>query len=118
MTLLATQQKFSFLIAKLILKAYELGYEITLGQAYRSEEQAKVYAAENKGIANSLHTQRLAIDLNLFRGGKYLAESEDHRTLGMLWKGFGPIYGVDTAWGGDFTKPDGNHYSISWRGLK
>ena len=35
MTLREQQSKFAKMAAELILKAYELGYEVTLGDAYR-----------------------------------------------------------------------------------
>lgn len=65
----AIQQKFAQDAARLILKAAELGYGVTLGDAYRLPEQAKTNAASGSGIAKSLHCERLAIDLNLFKDG-------------------------------------------------
>ena len=35
MTLREKQSKFAKMAAQLILKAYEMGYEVTLGDAYR-----------------------------------------------------------------------------------
>jgi hypothetical protein len=117
MTLLQTQQTFSTLIARLLLLAKEMGYSVTFGQAYRSEAQAAVYAQEKKGIPNSLHTSRLAIDLNLFQEDKYLDKTEDHLPLGEAWEKMGKKIGVETVWGGRFSKPDGNHYSIKFGGV-
>ena len=51
---------------------------------------------------------------NLFKDGKFLTSSEDHRTLGEFWKTLHP----DCCWGGDFSRPDGNHYSMEWQGRK
>ena len=64
MTLGEKQRLFTRLIGKLIEYAYGIGYELTFGDAYRSPEQAKLNAAAGKGIVNSLHCERLAIDLN------------------------------------------------------
>jgi hypothetical protein len=106
---------FTHNIARLILWAYEQGYELTLSEAYRTPEQAELNAKAGKGIANSLHTQRLAIDLNLFRGGRWLQFSEQHRPLGDYWKTLHPL----NRWGGDFRpRPDGNHYSMEHEGVK
>jgi hypothetical protein len=115
MSLSEKQQQFAILVAKLILWADEQGYAVTFGEAYRTPEQAALNAKKGSGIANSLHTQRLAIDLNLFKNGRYLSDSEDHKPLGDYWKSLGP----ECCWGGDF-KPsaDGNHYSISHEGRK
>lgn len=109
------QSRFAKDAARLILRAYELGYEITLGEAWRTPQQAKANAKSGAGIANSLHIERLAIDLNLFRDGKFLTDSAAHRPLGEWWESLGHDY----KWGGRFKdsnghpRPDGNHYSIS-----
>lgn len=103
------QSRFARDAAKLILKAYELGYEVTFGDAYRTPQQAAANAASGSGIVASLHTERLAIDLNLFRDGRYIADGEGHTQLGMWWKSLG----ADYRHGGDFKKRDWNHYSIT-----
>jgi hypothetical protein len=108
MSLLADyQQDFSQLVALLILKAGQLGFGVSLGEAWRSPEEA-----ERKGFANSNHCRRLAIDLHLFRAGKYLARTEDHAELGAWWEAQDPR----CRWGGHFN--DGNHYSFDWRGVR
>lgn len=106
------QSRFARDVAKLITYAYSIGYEITFGEAWRSPEQAKWNAAQGIGTANSLHIDRLAIDLNLFREGRYITDSEGHSLLGAWWKSLGNDY----KWGGDFAKRDFNHYSISHEG--
>lgn len=108
MTLGEKQRLFTRLIAKLIEFAYASGYELTFGDAYRSPEQARLNAQAGKGIVSSLHCERLAIDLNLFQAGQYLTDSAAYAPLGEFWKSLGP----DCAWGGDFSKPDGNHFSL------
>lgn len=112
MTLRAHQSVFTVLVARLILKAEALGYETTFGEAYRSPEEAARLAKAGKGIAKSLHTQRLAIDLNLFKDGKYLSSTEAHRPLGEWWQTLGAAHGVTCRWGGTFPRGDGNHYEI------
>jgi len=89
------QSEFAVMAAKLILHADKLGYEVTLGDAYRDPRAPY-------GSKSSRHKSRLAIDLNLFKGGKYLQDTEDHRPLGEWWESVGGI------WGGRFE--DGNHY--------
>jgi hypothetical protein len=66
MTLREKQYKFSNMVARLLLKAEELGYTVSLGEAYRSREEAARLASLGKGIKTSLHCSRLAVDLNLF----------------------------------------------------
>lgn len=115
MTLREKQSIFVRLAASLILRAYREGYELTFGETYRSPEEAARLAALGKGITKSLHTQRLAIDLNLFKDGKYLAASEAHRPLGEWWEELSTD-DYQCCWGGRFG--DGNHYSVEHAGRK
>lgn len=112
MTLNQKQSLFSVLVAELILFAERKGYKVTFGEAWRPNWVAAMYAKQRRGIKNSLHTFRLAIDLNLFKNGKYLTESEDHRELGEFWESLDPM----CVWGGRFG--DGNHYGFTHNGIK
>jgi len=106
-TLRQKQSRFVVAVARLIQHATALGYELTFGEAWRTAEQAALNAKKGSGISNSLHIDRLAIDLNLFRNGLYLTGTEAHRILGEWWE----AQGTDYCWGGRFG--DGNHYSIT-----
>jgi len=111
MSLRKKQSKFARMVADLILKAYELGYEITLGDAYRDPRlHGDVGVKKGYGHAKSCHKVRLAIDLNLFKDGEYLEGSDAHRPLGEWWESQGG------TWGGRFN--DGNHYSLEHEGMK
>jgi hypothetical protein len=112
MTLGEKQKVFAKMVGQLILKAYDEGYQIALEEAYRPPLTAKQYAIEGRGISNSLHTLKLAIDLSLFRNGKYLTKSEDYLPLGEYWEELGG------TWGGRFSKPDGNHFSLEHEGIR
>lgn len=112
MTLGERQRQFPPMLAKLIQFAYGAGYELTLGEAHRTAEQASWDAQQGKGIARSLHIIRLAIDLNLFKDKVYLVDTEDYRPLGEYWESLGG------SWGGRFKKPDGNHFSLTWQGVR
>ena len=101
------QVKFSKMAAELILYAISLGYQVTMGDAYRDPRlHGKVGEKRGYGAANSYHKRRLALDLNLFRNGKYLTSTADHAPLGTWWEARGG------TWGGRFKTPDGNHYSL------
>ena len=113
MNLADKQRAFSLLVARLILKADELGFQVALGEAYRPPETAKLYEQRGIGISNSLHTMKLAIDIDLFKDGKYLSKSEDHKELGEWWE-LQASEGVFPKWGGRWG--DGNHYSVSHLG--
>jgi hypothetical protein len=101
------QRLLTKLLPRLIDKAYELGYELTLGDGYRDPRVFGAYGEfKGYGKGGSCHKLRLAVDLNLFRDGKYLAATEDHRPLGEFWELLHP----ECRWGGRFY--DGNHYEI------
>jgi hypothetical protein len=136
-TLREKQSLFVELVARLIVHARSLGYELTFGECYRSDEQSEINAlgeagrdavaqvldpgwpqlatallnnGKATGIRTSLHGLRLAIDLNLFRDGYYLSRTPDHAELGAWWEAQHPL----CRWGGRFN--DGNHYSLSHAG--
>ena len=94
------QRLFVSMVADLIQFAYSQGYELTFGDAMATAGHR----------ANSLHYIRLAIDLNLFKDGKYLTTTEAHTPLGEYWESKGG------SWGGRFN--DGNHYSLAHEGKK
>ena len=96
MTLRQKQAKFTESVAHLILFAIKRGYTLTFGDAY-AHEGHKV---------GSFHYKRLAIDLNLFRGERYLTTTKDHEELGMYWESLDS----QCSWGGHWY--DGNHYSF------
>lgn len=113
MTLSEKQQLFTKLIAQLILWADEKGYRLTFGEAYRTPEQAALNAKKGSGIRNSLHTKRLAVDLNLFINGQYQTNSTAYLPLGEYWESIGG------SWGGRFRdRPDGNHFSLEHEGVR
>jgi len=103
MTLGETQRRFTRMVAVLIEWAYENGYELTFGDAYRDPRVSH-------GHQNSLHRMRLAVDLNLFINGEWQQSTEAHTPLGEYWESIGG------TWGGRFN--DGNHYSLAYNGMK
>ncbi len=115
MTLGEQQRLFSKLVGTLITYIYSQGYEISLDWCYRPPDVAAYYASIGKGITSSLHTQHLAIDLNLFKDGAYLSASEDHKPFGDWWTQQHPL----CRWGGNFSGlKDGNHYSMEYGGIQ
>ncbi|AJJ22332.1 M15 family metallopeptidase [Yersinia enterocolitica] len=113
MTLSEKQAVFTLMIAQLINWAGNHNYRLTFGEAWRTPEQAALNAKNGKGIANSLHTQRLAVDFNLFINGQYQTSTEAYKPLGEYWESIGG------SWGGRFkSNPDGNHFSLEHNGVK
>ena len=115
MTLRQLQSEFAALVPRLIDKAIEMGFEVTLGDAFRDERVfGHVGVKLGYGHPRSAHKKRLAIDLNLFKDGMYLGTTEAHRALGEWWERQHPL----ARWGGRFSIPDGNHYSMEHQGIK
>lgn len=135
-TLGEMQRRFPVMLAALIQWAYEKGYQLSFGEAYRTDEQSEINAlgpalrvrladliatqfAElaakirnntGSGIRTSLHGDRLAVDLNLYIDGHYQETTEAYRPLGEKWESLGG------TWGGRFG--DGNHFSLAFDGRK
>lgn len=110
-TLGQKQRRFAKLVARLIDKAHELGFEVTLGDAYRDPRVHGDWGVKKSySAARSVHKRRLAIDLNLFKNGVYLTKTSDHEPLGEWWEQQGG------CWGGRWN--DGNHYSFEYGGCK
>ena len=111
MSLRQKQSKFALMASELIRKAVEMGYEVTLGDAYRDPRlHGSVGIKAGYGHSKSCHKIRLAVDLLLFKDGKYLTKTEDYNPLGEYWKSLGG------SWGGDFA--DGNHFSLMHEGMR
>lgn len=106
MTLSEQQQLFAQQVAQLItFMATQTNYRCTFGEAYRTPEQAALYAKSGKGIVDSLHCQRLAIDLNLFEDGNYLTDYASYEKFGIWWENLDK----QNRWGGYFVSKYGGH---------
>lgn len=135
--LLKAQFRFSEMLPSLLIYAKAQGYQITLGETTRSDEQAELNAmgyegrselanfispkwpllaqkilnnGKANGIRESLHCIKLAVDIGLFKKGVYLTQSSDYELLGVYWESIGG------TWGGRFS--DGNHFSLAFGGKK
>lgn len=107
----AKQRRFTRMIGLLIEYAYSHGYELSFGDAFRDPRlHGAVGEKKGYGHASSVHKVRLAVDFNLFKDGKFLEGTADHKELGEFWEGMGG------TWGGRFN--DGNHYSLEYNGTK
>lgn len=94
------QELFARLYAEHITWLYEQGYKCRLGDVFASTGHKD----------NSNHYKKLAGDINLFKDGTYLTETDDHRDSGMKWETRHEL----CRWGGRFD--DGNHYSLLHKG--
>ena len=139
MTLGEQQKLFVRLVHKLLAYMWELGYEVTFGEVFRSDEQAEINSlgqegrekvaaliqaqfpelalrirnnGKNNGIRLSIHQDKLAIDINLFKNGVYLEDAESHRPFAEYWETQHPLCrsGIHFR--------DANHYSMEFQGRK
>jgi len=103
MTLREKQSVFAKNIAKLIDFAYTQGYELTFGEAFRTEAQQMIYVNTGRSkTMSSRHMVRLAVDFNLFRSGALLNRPIDYKPLGDFWEGLS----TENRWGGDWDGDD------------
>jgi hypothetical protein len=85
-----------------------------MGECYRTPQQAAWNAAHGLGISRSLHTERLAVDLQCYRqfSGAWrwlsVGNEPEYAALGAYWQTLDPL----CAWGGTFTKRDPGHFSL------
>lgn len=113
LTLRTARIAFSLAIAELILHAKSLGYELALAEGMDRIAEKDPTTDHMKG---SLHEIGLAQDLDLYINGMYMKDTEDHAALGLWWEDYGIAHGLPLAWGGNFKRADGNHYSLRWMG--
>ena len=115
MTLRQARCAYSICVAELVLYAVSQGYEVALDEGTERITEKDPTSDHRKG---SLHHLGLAQDLLLYLKGVYLRDSAQYLFLGQFWKELGVKKGLNLTWGGDFTSPDGNHFSMGWNGLK
>ena len=118
------QRTFTKLLAQLILHVYGLGYELTLadgsidpvrkGKPVGQEHGPIVVYRDCVHLVEGQHYRRLAQDLNLFIGGKWITDGSHPAwtEIGTFWEGLNPL----CRWGGRFAKPDANHFSLFHEG--
>ena len=102
MNLVHEQSCFMHDFWKLLKFAWDSGLVVTGGELWRPLEMQKLYVQQGKSkTMRSQHLDRLAIDLNFFRGSQLITKREELKFLGDYWEGLSP----ENRWGG------------SWRGL-
>jgi hypothetical protein len=134
MTLREKQVLFAGLVPDLIGYVRTVMHaEVRFGEVWRTDEQAEINAlgvegrarvaalieaefpdlaakirnnGEADGIRNSLHCDRLAVDVALDINGVWQTAAAPYAPLGAFWKTRHPL----CAWGGDFG--DADHFSV------
>jgi hypothetical protein len=106
------QSKFAFNLARFLLWLESQGYEVGLGESWRTDRQAQWNAENGKGIVNSLHRDRMAQDIVIRKNGVEVG-LDDYKRCGDAWVAIDSM----NAWGGNFqTLRDYQHFSQSFGG--
>lgn len=101
MTLGQKQELFAQYVVQLIQKAWEMGYQVRLGEVQRPLEMQQIYVQTGRSkTLDSQHIKKLAIDLVLLKDGVVCTREQIH-PLGKWWESLDE----NNRWGG------------SWRGL-
>lgn len=91
------QQTFTLNVARLIIYINQQGYACTFGETLRTKEMAQIYARTSKGVLDSNHLYKLAVDLNLFDyDGKYVVDFKSYEQFGIYWEKLNAF----NEWGG------------------
>ncbi len=80
---------------------------------YRPPYTAEEYERRGVGIANSVHTKKLAVDLILSINGKVTFENADYTPLAEKWL---TVHGSARA-GHYFASVDSGHFSFEHEGV-
>jgi hypothetical protein len=110
----AKQEEFAKCLAEFILWIYSQGWKVRIGEVYRPPFTAKEYARQGKGIANSVHTKKLAVDMFLVMNGSVTWKNDDYAPLAEQWKSMHPLARA----GHDFKSKDSVHFSFEHGGVK
>lgn len=96
MTLGQEQQLFSRDLVKLLTKAFELGYEVRMGEVLRPVEMQELYVRTGRSkTMKSQHLKKLAADLHFFKNGEGPIYPKE---LGDYWESLSTV----NRWGGNW----------------
>lgn len=113
MSLNAKQAEFTRCLGRLLVWCEDNNIHVIGAELYRTPAQARLYASEGRGIVNSVHTKKLAIDLFIYKDGTVSWEMDDYAAIGAYWKSLNEV----ARWGGDFKNRDAVHFSFLHQGV-
>ena len=107
------QEEFGRCLAEFITWIYGQGWAVRIGEVYRPPYTAAEYAKRGIGVANSVHTLKLAADLVLSIDGKVTFENSDYAPLAQKWL----TLHDDARAGHYFASVDSVHFSFEHNGV-
>ena len=103
LTLGQHQEAFSRDLCQLLTYAFGLGYEVRIGEVFRTKEQQAIYLkAGLSKTMNSMHLLKCAADLHFVKDGTLCYPKE----LGDFWVSLNPF----NQWGGRWKFKDEPHF--------
>ncbi|MCX3264930.1 M15 family metallopeptidase domain-containing protein [Pedobacter agri] len=96
------QFTFTRNLNKLLTVCFSSGFEVTMGEVFRTELQQQVYfkLCKTKTL-DSYHLKRLAVDLHLFKDNIFLSENSAYEFLAEYWGKLDPRNFAGYYWGWD-----------------
>lgn len=89
------QQEFARDFVELLCKAFELGYDVRLGELQRPVEMQEIYVKTGRSkTMKGMHLIKCAGDVHFFKNGKLCYPKE----LGDYWESLSPL----NQWGGNW----------------
>lgn len=89
------QEAFSRDFCKLLIKAFELGYDVRIGEVERTTITQEYYVKTGRSkTMNSIHLKKCAADVHFFKNGVICYPQE----LGDYWESLDPL----NQWGGNW----------------
>ena len=93
------QEAFSKNFEKLLNFIHSNGYSVRIGEVERSRDEQEIYIKTGKSKTyNSMHLNRLAADIFIFKGDEWLQSKQELAKFGEFWESLGS----QNRWGGNF----------------
>ncbi len=99
------REQFAYDITKLIQHCFFCGYTVTLGEAFRTNEQQELHRKAGRSqVKVSQHQKRLAMDLHIWKPPRYKKEigKDEWEAIGAYWLELSP----KNEWGGNWKSID------------
>lgn len=119
-TTAAKQAAFAWSLSRLSAYTFDvLGHRHVIADVHRNPKVFGEFGkrkAGSYGGKRSCHKMKMAADLPIFKIDamgrfQYKKTTPDHLEQGEFWEQLAEHTGFDLAWGGRFTRGDGNHFS-------